>query len=241
MPAWNLDTYEDAASLNRWFQENYPDGSILIIREHFDATVGEVLFRCDLYRRFDDANPAVQNWARGKRADYPVNMQRWFVEDTATSVVARAILLLKGGQRTAARSQVAQTSISHGAQHTRPSAVTAAPLPSEFGELAEDAPMPTAADAAGDPFWEGMTVSRPVAPFVVTEASADQSCRFGTLVVKEGQSKSTGKPYKGSFCQVKPCEKCPETTDGLRLKDGVLWWKLHDDGTFELPRGGYDG
>lgn len=240
MPAWNLDTYEDAASLNRWFQENYPDGSILIMREHFDPQVGEVLFRCDLYRRFDDANPAVQNWARGKRADYPVNMQRWYVEDTATSVVARAILLLKGGQRTAARAQVTPA-ISHGAQHQRPSAATAAPLPPAFGELAEDAPAPIAADATGDPFWEGLAVSRAISPSVVTEASSDQSCPYGTLIVKEGQSKTNGKPYKGSFCQVKPCEKCPETKDGLKLKDGVLWWKLHDDGTFELPRGGYDG
>ena len=240
MPAWNLDTYEDAASLNRWFQENYPDGSILITREHFDPAVGEVLFRCDLYRRFDDPNPAVQNWARGKRGDYPVNMQRWFVEDTATSAVARAILLLKGGQRAAARAQVTQTAISHGAQHNRPLAVTAASLPSDFGGMAEEEATPTAANASGDPFWEAMTVSRPVTS-VIPEASSDQSCRFGTLVVKEGQSKANGKLWKGSFCQVKPCEKCPETTDGLKLKDGVLWWKLFDDGTFELPRGGYDG
>lgn len=241
MPSWNLDTYEDAASLQRWFQENYPDGSILIIREHFDPTVGEVLFRCDLYRRFDDVNPAVQNWARGKRADYPMQMQRWYVEDTATSVVARAILLLKGGQRSVARVQQSQPAISHSAQHNRPSAVTAAPLPSDFGELAEDAQLPTAADASSDPFWESLTARAPVRPSVIDDASSDQSCPYGTLVVKEGQSKTNGKPYKGSFCQVKPCEQCPETKDGLKLNKGVLWWKLHDDGTFELPRGGYDG
>lgn len=224
--AWNLDTYEDAASLQRWFQENYPDGSIHILKVHFDATVGEVLFRCDLYRRFDDASPAVQNWARGKRADYPPQMQRWYVEDTATSVVARAILLLKGGQR---------------AQQHKPSAATAAPLPSSFGELAEDAPMPLVAEASSDPFWESVTARAHVTPSAIDDAANDQSCRFGTLVVKEGQSKNTGKRYKGSFCQVKPCEKCPETLDGLKLKDGVLWWKSFDDGTFELPRGGFDG
>lgn len=240
MPSWNLDTYEDAASLNRWFQENYPDGSILITREHFDPTVGEVLFRCDLYRRFDDPNPAVQNWARGKRSDYPMQMQRWYVEDTATSVVARAILLLKGAQRTAAKAQVTQVAISHGGHHNRHSAATAAPLPSDFGELTADAPAPTAADASSDPFWEALTVNRPDSARVI-DASSDQSCPYGTLVVREGQSKTTGKPYKGSFCQVKPCEKCPETKDGLRLKDGILWWKMNDDGSFDLPRGGYDG
>jgi hypothetical protein len=241
MPAWNLDAYEDAASLNRWFQENYPDGSILITRDYFDPQAGEVLFRCDLYRRFDDANPAVQNWARGKRADYPANMTRWYVEDTATSCVARAILLLKGGQRAVAKVVKTQQSVSHGAQPNRPSAVTAAPLPSDFGELAEDAPLPTAADSSDDPFWEGLIPTGANKPSAIIEASDDQSCPYGTLVVKEGKSKSNGKPYKGSFCQVKPCEKCPETKDGLKLKDGVLWWKSFDDGTFELPRGGYDG
>ena len=233
--AWNLEDYEDAASLNRWFQETYPDGSIIIDREHFDAVNGEVLFRCDLYRTWNDKLPAVRNWARGKRDEYPKNMQRWFVEDTATSSFARAIILLKASQKTASKESMKQVMISHGAQHHKPSAATAKDLPSSFGRIEANDPEPTVVEAASVPLWDD-SIEYLKESLGAETVSDDLSCIHGVMSIREGTSK-TGKPWKGSFCIAKnKGEKCSQTRDGRPLKEGALWWALSRDGFFEIPR-----
>jgi hypothetical protein len=235
--AWNLDEYEDAASLNRWFQEQFPDGSIIIDREHFDPVNGEVLFRCDLYRTWNDKLPAVRNWARGKRDEYPKNMQRWFVEDTATSAFARAIILLKASAKTATKESMKQVAISHGAQHHKPSATTAKDLPSSFGRIEAEDPLPTVADAASVPLWDDSeTVSFLKESLGAAVISDDLSCQHGVMSIREGVSK-TGKAWKASFCIAKnKSEKCSETRDKRPLKDGALWWVQSPHGFFEVPR-----
>lgn len=110
--AWNLDNYEDVASLNRWYQDNFPTGRIDLKTEYFNAENQEILVRCDLYRDYKDEQPAVSNLARGKAADYPKNMARWYVEDTATSVIGRCILLLKAAEKTATQDSMKQVAYS---------------------------------------------------------------------------------------------------------------------------------
>lgn len=230
--AWNLDDYEDAASLNRWFQSEFPDGSILIDREHFDAVNGEVLFRCDLYRTWNDKLPAVRNWARGKRDEYPKNMQRWYVEDCATSAVARAIILLKASAKTATKESMKQV-----ASQTKPSATTAEDLPSSFGRIEAEDPMPTVVEASSVPLWDdSKTVSFLKESLGAEAISDDLSCRHGVMSIREGVAK-TGKAWKASFCIAKEkSEKCSETRDKRPLKDGALWWVQGSHGFFEVPR-----
>ena len=110
--AWNLSDYEDVASLNRWFQDNYPAGRIQLVLEHEDWENQEVMIKCCLYRDIKDEDPAVVNFARGKATDYPKNMARWYLEDTATSAIGRAILLLKGAQKTATQDSMVQVKYS---------------------------------------------------------------------------------------------------------------------------------
>jgi hypothetical protein len=230
--AWNLDDYEDAASLNRWFQSEFPDGSILIDREHFDAVNGEVLFRCDLYRTWNDKLPAVRNWARGKRDEYPKNMQRWYVEDCATSAVARAIILLKASAKTATKESMKQV-----ASQTKPSATTAEDLPSSFGRIEAEDPLPTVVEASSVPLWDdSKTVSFLKESLGAEAISDDLSCRHGVMSIREGVAK-TGKAWKASFCIAKEkSEKCSETRDKRPLKDGALWWVQGSHGFFEIPR-----
>lgn len=97
----DLTQYEDAATLNRWFISSFPMGRINLLLVESNLDKGIVVFRGDVYRDSNDANPAVSNYAKGERDDYPAHMRKWYLEDTATSCIARCLTLLKGSNKTA--------------------------------------------------------------------------------------------------------------------------------------------
>ena len=97
----DLTQYEDAATLNRWFISNYPLGRIDLQLVEINLDKGIVVFKGSVYRDSNDANPAVTNYAKGERDDYPAHMRKWYLEDCATSCIARCLTLLKGSNKTA--------------------------------------------------------------------------------------------------------------------------------------------
>ena len=104
----DLTQYEDAATLNRWFLNNYPLGRVDIQLVEINLDKGIVVFKGDVYRDSNDANPAVTNYAKGERDDYPAHMRKWYLEDTATSCIARCLTLLKGSNKTAPKESMAR-------------------------------------------------------------------------------------------------------------------------------------
>lgn len=100
---FDLSAYEDVASLNRWFQDNYPMGRLGIIEWKHDEKQNEIHFVVGAWRDMNDAHPAVMNYARGKQDEYNRNMARFYGEDTLTSAYGRAIALLKASEKTAHR------------------------------------------------------------------------------------------------------------------------------------------
>lgn len=106
--AFNLEDYEDVASLNRWFQDNYPMGRIAVDVVSDDSKIERIVVLASVYRDINDAYPAVQNLARGKQEEYNRNMARFYAEDVATSAIGRAILILKGAEKTAHKEGVAR-------------------------------------------------------------------------------------------------------------------------------------
>jgi hypothetical protein len=90
MMAFNMNDYEDVATLNKWFIGNYPVN-------------GYILVQATLWRDAKDATPAVSNIAFGSRETYIPNMKKFYVEDTATSALGRAIIILKGSDKTATK------------------------------------------------------------------------------------------------------------------------------------------
>ena len=97
----DLSQYEDAATLNRWFLNNFPLGRIDLQIAEINLDKGIVIFKGSVYRDSNDLNPAVSNYAKGERDDYPAHMRKWYLEDTATSCIARCLTLLKGSNKTA--------------------------------------------------------------------------------------------------------------------------------------------
>jgi len=93
--------YEDAATLNKWFINNYPVGRIDLSIHSLDLDKGIVVFKGSVWRDLNDPFPAVTNYAKGERDQYPTHMRKWYLEDTATSCIARCLILVKGSNKTA--------------------------------------------------------------------------------------------------------------------------------------------
>ena len=101
--AFNLEDYEDVATLNKWFISNFPNGRSDISVISHDPEKGYILVQATLWRDSNDASPAVSNIAFGSRETYMANMKKWYVEDTASSSLGRAIIILKGSNKTATK------------------------------------------------------------------------------------------------------------------------------------------
>jgi len=197
--AWDLSNYEDVATLNKWFQDNFPAGRIEITTEHFDPKEQQILVKCSLYRDYKDEQPSVSNLARGKASDYPPKMARWYVEDTATSAVGRAILLLKAAEKTATKDSMIQVARGD-------SAIVQHPWkPTEVEKEVENEPetyvWPDEVETKA--FKDSTDLVKALGAEVV-----GFKCKHGDMILKDGTSAKG--PYHGYVCGAKAkAEQCP--------------------------------
>jgi hypothetical protein len=197
--AWDLSNYEDVATLNKWFQDNFPAGRIDITTEHFDPKEQQILVKCSLYRDYKDEQPSVSNLARGKASDYPPKMARWYVEDTATSAVGRAILLLKAAEKTATKDSMIQVARGD-------SPIVQHPWkPAEAVKEVENEPetyvWPDEVETKA--FKDSTDIVKALGAEVV-----GFKCKHGDMILKDGTSAKG--PYHGYVCGAKAkAEQCP--------------------------------
>jgi len=169
----DLTQYEDAASLNRWFISSFPMGRIDLQLVEINLDKGIVVFKGSVYRDSNDANPAVTNYAKGERDDYPAHMRKWYLEDTATSCIARCLTLLKGTNKTAPKESMARAS---------------------SWSVEPKADLVIALQSSTTPVPEVVMREAGTLP--------EQLCEDGTRMrFKAGISKTTGKPFQGYVCE----------------------------------------
>jgi len=169
----DLTQYEDAATLNRWFLNNYPLGRIDLQLVEINLDKGIVVFKGSVFRDSNDANPAVTNYAKGERDDYPAHMRKWYLEDCATSCIARCLTLLKGSNKTAPKESMA-----------RATSWTIEPK------------------ADLDIALQSSTTVVPEVVMREAGTLPEQLCEDGTRMrFKAGISKTTGKPFQGYVCE----------------------------------------
>lgn len=94
-----LDNYEDVATRIQRFWATHPTGKIHTAITDIDIKAGYVLVECRVYREFEDAEPSGIDFAFGNVATYNVQMKKWFVEDTVTSAIGRAVGLVLGADK----------------------------------------------------------------------------------------------------------------------------------------------
>jgi hypothetical protein len=217
---FNLEDYEDVATLNRWFIENYPMGRSNLVTEFHDPVAGFVRVRAEIYRDASDTTAAVSNVAFGARDLYNRNMARYYVEDTATSALGRAIILLKGSTKTATRESMEEVAKTQNA------------VAEVKAKMAQTSKEYIPVEKADDP-W---TISS-AAPVTTMEQAVetvkavlggtpiDESCIHGARVWKTGTSKA-GKPWGHWKCTLSRQNTQEEPCD-------PIWYEISSDGTWK--------
>jgi hypothetical protein len=221
--AFNLNDYEDVATLNKWFISNFPLGRSDISVISHDPKEGYILIQATLWRDSSDNCPAVSNIAFGSRETYIPNMKKFYVEDTATSALGRAIILLKGSDKTATKDDMQKVEIKsepntyekklqerrYGSAGSRSAAVEDALRASFAVENKQDDPQQ----------WPIAEVVDAIGASTPNEPPA---CEHGHIL-KQGISK-TGKPYYGYVCKGKVTEHAKwakMTANGKWFFEGV--------------------
>ena len=94
-----LDNYEDVAARIARLWATHPTARVQTNIVDFNAVKGFVLIQAQIFREYEDVNPSATDYAFGNVATYNVNMKKFFVEDTVTSAIGRAIGLLLGADK----------------------------------------------------------------------------------------------------------------------------------------------
>lgn len=94
-----LDNYEDVAARIARLWVTHPTARVQTNIIDFNAEKGYVLIQAQIFREYEDLQPSATDYAFGNVATYNVNMKKFFVEDTVTSAIGRAIGLLLGADK----------------------------------------------------------------------------------------------------------------------------------------------
>ena len=179
-----LDGYELANDTIIRFRKEYPSGRIISSIHDAELSEGWVLVKTEIYREFEDLVPSAVDFAYGNVATYPQNMKKWFVEDTVTSCISRAIKLLSPSSARPSREDMARVEYEATPKASDPWAtLTLTQTAHETGTTA----LLTAIDTV-----KGELEGQPVAQTPV--------CKHGHMVFKSGTSSKTGKAYTGYTC-----------------------------------------
>ena len=210
---FNLQDYEDVAARIKRFRETYDSGRIVVDVISHDVKEGVILCEASIYRYGEDTLPAAVDIAIGIRDTYPVNMRKFYAEDTSTSAIGRAIGLLLGTDKRPTRQDMARVE--------QPKPTVKETKPADDLWLTE-----TYTSVLGTQTKEpeaGLDAKK----LIEQELGGQEieMCVHGTRLLKQGTSKA-GKPYKGYVCGVTtPGKQCPP-----------LWYILSPSGEFIRPK-----
>jgi hypothetical protein len=201
--AFNLEDYEDVATLNKWLISNYPMfRSDLSVISH-DPEKGFILIQATLWRDSKDAAPAVSNVAFGSRETYIQNMKKFYVEDTATSALGRAIILLKGSDKTATKDDMRKVESNPSFKEKLENRQNMYGKPGSKSAQIETILRDSFAADKKEPEPVAWSVGDVVDQIGSSIPNEPPACQHGHIL-KEGISKG-GKPYYGYVCKAKEC------------------------------------
>ena len=183
MAGFNLADYETANSTIKRYWSEFPTGRINPVIEEMDLIKGYIFIKTEIYKDYDEPYPTVVDYAYGNVAFYPENMKKWFVEDTVTSSISRAIKLLTPSESRPSLEDMKR--VEHFAEVPFPKKLTEDTPKAEFTSLGE------AVGQLGEQIIEG------------TQSSSSPQCSHGYMLRKEGINSKTDKPFKGFVCSSK--------------------------------------
>ena len=188
---FDLDDYETIAQRIRRFRTEFISGRIETSIIDVDLVKGHILIEARVYREHEDLSPAAIDYAYGNQAFYNQNMKRWFVEDTTSSAIGRAISLLTPGEHRSTQETMAQV------QQAAPERLDSDPW----------ATLTITSEAALEPLAHSLNLIQGALGGVITDEA--QTCAHGRMNWKEGISAKTNSAYKGWVCPSKAKPQCP--------------------------------
>lgn len=217
---FNLEDYEDVASLNIWLNENFPMNRVDVEVYSHDPDKGYIMCKARIWRDINDEYPSVSNIAFGSRDQYNRNMARFYCEDVATSAIGRAIIILKGSQKTATKESMVrvtevQDEIAKAKAKMAQTAKEYVPVPKEEDPWTIQVAPPAATAEEAVEMVKSIIGG--------TTESDIPHCNHGEMVWKTGTSKA-GKPY-GMF-------KC-NPPHGTSNHCDPIWYRIGKDGAWE--------
>jgi hypothetical protein len=175
-----LDNYETVNQKVIRLHATYPTNRIETSIIDWNSEKGYILIECRIYRRYEDDKPAAIDYAHGMVGAYNPQMKRWYIEDTVSSAIGRCASVVLGTETKPSLESMQQV-------ETMPKAFIEEDLWSKpFGEDG----FSTAQSAISE-------IQTKLGGELVAEAPI---CAHGHMVLREGISPKTNKPYKGHVC-----------------------------------------
>jgi hypothetical protein len=175
-----LDGYETVNQKVIRLHATYPTNRIETSIIDWQPEKGYILIECRIYRHYEDEKPAAIDYAHGMVGAYNVQMKRWYVEDTVSSAIGRCASVVLGTETKPSLESMQQV-------ETMPKAfIDEDPWSKPFGEDG----FATAKSAMDD-------IKTKLGGEIVAESPI---CAHGHMLLKEGTSPKTNKPYRGHVC-----------------------------------------
>ena len=228
---FNLEDYETVSDRVARFQKLHLGGRIVTEVVSLDNVKGEVLAKAEVYREHEDAQPAGVDYAFGIAATYPQSMRKFYVEDTVTSAVGRALSLVLDTDKKPTREDMqkvkAHDEVKATIEHTK------AKMAQTSGEyipvVKEDDPW-TIKPATMPPTM-GEAVSM-VKEIIGGQTEKDiPRCPHGDMIWKTGQS-GAGKQWGHFKCRnavTGELTRCPKGED-------VIWYEINKEGAWQRQK-----
>jgi hypothetical protein len=187
---FNLSEYETIQQRIARFRSEFISGRIETSIIEVDLGKGHILVEARVYREHEDTSPAAVDYAYGNQAFYNQNMKRWFVEDTTSSAIGRAISLLTPGEHRSTAETMAQVVIDS------PTVLDSDPW----------ATVTITAEGSAEPLASGLNLIQGALGGEIVDQA--ENCDHGRMIFKEGISSKTGNKYKGWVCPSKAKPQC---------------------------------
>jgi hypothetical protein len=211
---FNLDDYEDVAARVLRFQKMYPEGRIVTDVIQFNPEKGIVLISAQIYRNGSDTLPAGVDYAYGDASTFNAGMRKWYVEDTSSSAIGRALSLVLETQKKPTKQNM-QRVVEQKAE--KPAVKDVKPEDQDYWTT----PVNEYMKVVDAPVMLEKAMENVAAIIGTGEAQEAPSCEHGHMQWREGEK--NGKAWGGYFCNtaISSAYRCP-----------TKWYNLGSDGKF---------
>ena len=228
---FNLDDYETVSDRVARFQKLHLGGRIVTEVVSLDNVKGEVLAKAEVYREHEDTQPSGVDYAFGIAATYPQSMRKFYVEDTVTSAVGRALSLILDTDKKPTREDMQKVKAHNEVKATIDE--VKAKMSQTSGEyipvVKEDDPWTIKASTMPPTMGEAVATVKEI---IGGQTEKDiPRCPHGDMIWKTGQS-GAGKQW-GHF-------KCRNAVTGELTRcakgDDVIWYEINKEGAWQRQK-----